>query len=152
MRENPSALIHDRLREVLVYLEFEDERLLAPFDLAPAHFSALRILRDTGGLRMGDLGDRLLVDKSKVTRIVDHLEARGWANRSADPADRRATRVVLTAAGEAHLAHVDARREAELPDRLARLNAEEQAALAGMLTDLRDHLIQRLTPTAKDTP
>lgn len=152
MRENPSALIHDRLREVLVYLQFEDERLLAPFDLAPAHFSALRILRETGGLRMGDLGDRLLVDKSKVTRIVDHLEARGWAIRSADPDDRRATHVALTAAGEAHLTQVNARREAELPDRLARLNADEQGALAGLLTSLRDHLIHRLTPTAKDTP
>lgn len=135
--------LQDLLREAHVYLEFEDVQLLAPFDLNPAEFSALQILSTVGDLRIGDLGDRLLVDKSRTTRIVDHLATRGWAERVADPTDRRATRVRVTAAGNAHRVTVETARAATLPGRFAALSPDDQATLGRLLTNLNHHLIQR---------
>ncbi len=41
------------------------------------------------------------VDPGAVTRLIDRLEAKGFVRRKADPDDRRATRLELTAAGQA---------------------------------------------------
>lgn len=40
-----------------------------------------------------------MVDPSSVTYVLDRMESRGWLRRAADHADRRAWRIVLTAAG-----------------------------------------------------
>ncbi|MEZ4517355.1 MAG: MarR family transcriptional regulator [Chloroflexota bacterium] len=142
--------LHERLREVVVYLEAEDYRLLAPFDLEPVEYSALQILDTVPGLRMGDLRDRLLVDKSKVTRVVDHLAARGWVTRQPDQNDRRAARVVLTPEGKAYRDSVTAERAGTLPGRFAVLDPGEQQTLEHLLNRLRDHLVER-TQTPEET-
>ena len=52
-----------------------------------------------GGLRMSELADAVLLSRSGLTRLVDRLVAAGLVERRPDPADRRATTVVLTPAG-----------------------------------------------------
>ncbi len=42
------------------------------------------------------LGERLMLSKSTITRIVDQLEERSWVRRIPDPVDRRAQDVILT--------------------------------------------------------
>jgi DNA-binding MarR family transcriptional regulator len=72
----------------------------ARIDLTRADVQLLHTLLDTGaGIRLGELADRLLVDAPTVTRRVQQLEARGLVRRTADPLDRRAQLVQLTAAG-----------------------------------------------------
>ncbi|HEY8543609.1 MAG TPA: MarR family transcriptional regulator [Acidimicrobiales bacterium] len=51
------------------------------------------------GLRMQDLGDRAVLSRTRVSRLVDELESRGLVERRPDPTDRRATLAVVTAAG-----------------------------------------------------
>src|SRR5690606_21563051 len=60
---------------------------------------ALEVLVDHGPLSMNDLAGRLFLDKSTTSRVVDALERKGHATRKADPADRRALRLNVTAAG-----------------------------------------------------
>lgn len=139
----PSNL-HDQLRELLVYLEFEDLRLLAPYDLDSSEFAALQILHTSDGLRMSDLANRLLVDKSKVTRIVDHLEGRGWVVRISDLSDRRATQVYLTPSGDAHREIIATARTTAMDGRFAALSPVEQTTLGRLLTVLKAHLVTRL--------
>jgi DNA-binding MarR family transcriptional regulator len=53
------------------------------------------------GLRMQDLGDRAVLSRTRVSRLVDELEARGMVERRPDPGDKRATLAAITPAGRA---------------------------------------------------
>jgi DNA-binding MarR family transcriptional regulator len=83
----------------------------------------LRAERD--GLRMQDLGERVVLSRTRVSRIVDELESAGLVVRRPDPADGRATRAVITTDGERsfrvaaplYLARIEARFNRHLTDR-----------------------------------
>lgn len=53
----------------------------------------------TGSLRMQDLGERVVLSRSRVSRLVDDLEAERLVERRPDPTDGRATLARLTPAG-----------------------------------------------------
>ncbi len=53
------------------------------------------------GIRMADLASAVVISKSGITSLVDRLEASSLVRRNLDPDDRRATRITLTATGEA---------------------------------------------------
>jgi len=63
-----------------------------------AQAATLEALAD-GDLRLGDLGKRLGITASTLTRNLARLEERGLMERVSDPDDRRAQRAALTAAG-----------------------------------------------------
>lgn len=48
---------------------------------------------------MAELSDRLHIEKSTLTGLVDRAEKRGLVHRTPDPCDRRALRVALTPEG-----------------------------------------------------
>lgn len=52
-----------------------------------------------GPLGQSALAAQLALSKSTVSRLVAHLEARGWVERQPDPTDRRAVRLALTSSG-----------------------------------------------------
>jgi DNA-binding MarR family transcriptional regulator len=54
-----------------------------------------------GRLRVGELGDRVVLSRSRVSRVVDEIAARGLVAREDDATDRRAAFAVLTPAGRA---------------------------------------------------
>ena len=63
-----------------------------------AQAATLEALAD-GDLRLGELGRRLGITASTLTRNLARLEERGLMERVADPHDRRAQRASLTSAG-----------------------------------------------------
>jgi MarR family transcriptional regulator, organic hydroperoxide resistance regulator len=65
--------------------------------LRPAAFGALRVLDEPR--TMSEIAAFLRCDNSNVTGIVDGLEARGLAERTASPGDRRVKLIALTVAG-----------------------------------------------------
>jgi DNA-binding MarR family transcriptional regulator len=65
--------------------------------LRPAAFGALRALDEPRA--MSEVAAFLRCDNSNVTGIVDGLEARGLAERTASPGDRRVKLIALTAEG-----------------------------------------------------
>jgi DNA-binding MarR family transcriptional regulator len=78
----------------------EHAESLAEWDVTPSQARALRVLssRDEG-MRPSALADELRIAPRSATDVVDGLEARGWVSRAADPSDRRATMLSLTADG-----------------------------------------------------
>lgn len=52
-------------------------------------------------LRMGELGERAVLSRTRVTRVVDDLVAAGLVTRETNPADARSAFAVLTATGRA---------------------------------------------------
>ena len=56
----------------------------------------------TGGeMRIGELGERLVIEPHNVTRLVDRLEAKGLLKRRRAADDQRGVWVVLTRKGAA---------------------------------------------------
>ena len=68
--------------------------------LTPSKLRALDLLAEHGGMRVGELADRVGIDDATATRLVDRLEEMGVVSRKSDVVDRRATTVALTPAGE----------------------------------------------------
>jgi len=54
-------------------------------------------------LRMTDLGDRVVLSRTRVSRIVDELVADGLVGRETNPDDRRSAFAVITDAGRRRL-------------------------------------------------
>jgi DNA-binding MarR family transcriptional regulator len=54
-------------------------------------------------LRMSELGERVVLSRTRVSRIVDELVAAGLVERTPDPEDKRAAFATLTPAGRDRL-------------------------------------------------
>lgn len=56
-------------------------------------------MADERRLRMGDLGERAVLSRTRVSRVVDELEQAGYVRRAPDPDDRRSSYAEITADG-----------------------------------------------------
>jgi DNA-binding MarR family transcriptional regulator len=75
-------------------------------DLTPQQYRILK-LAGAGGERSARLAERLAVAKPTLTATADGLVAAGYAQREAEPGDRRVVRLCLTATGRAALERAD---------------------------------------------
>jgi DNA-binding MarR family transcriptional regulator len=114
------------------------QETLAPWDITPAQFRALRVLRRHGIMRLSELSDRLKIAARSTTEVIDALQARELAGRRPDPDDRRATLVELTEHGVQVLNDIREARGSESERAFGRLSPTDQAALAAILRKLRD--------------
>ena len=79
------------------------------------------------------MAQRLGIDRTVMTYLLDDLEAAKLVERQPDPADRRSRRVVATAHGREALADLDARFARAEQHLLACLGPEDQAAFRKLL-------------------
>jgi DNA-binding MarR family transcriptional regulator len=102
-------------------------------ELSPGEMRALEALSDEGPQPMGALARTLQCDASNITWLADRLEARGFAERRSDPADRRVKTLALTDSGRAaqRQAHEQWRTP---PDPLLALSATELRTLRDLMT------------------
>ena len=114
------------------------QETLAPWDITPAQFRALRVLRRHGIMRLSELSDRLKIAARSTTEVIDALQARDLAGRRPDPDDRRATLVEITEHGMQVLSDIWDARGSESERAFGRLSPADQAALAAILRKLRD--------------
>lgn len=101
-------------------------------DLSLTQLRVLAILRDRR-LRMAALADYLGLEKSTMTGLVDRAETRGLLQRAANPTDRRAVDVLLTADGAALAARLYTDIERSLSSVTRRLTSTEQQRLRALL-------------------
>src|SRR5262245_6961812 len=94
--------------------------------MTPSNMRALDLLARQGGLRVGELAAQVGIDDATATRLVDRLEGFGVVERQREPDDRRATTVVLTAAGEELVTAIAAERQLFFCDVLDALNQRER--------------------------
>ena len=64
------------------------------------HFRLLATLVEFGPASQADLGRRSSIDRSDVVAALNELEAEGYVERSADPADGRRNVITITTAGK----------------------------------------------------
>jgi DNA-binding MarR family transcriptional regulator len=92
------------------------------------------------GLKMGELGRRMMVTGGNVTGITDLLEKEGLVERAADPGDRRAWLVRLTPAGRRSFAAMAAEHERWIVESFKELSGREMATMAALLARLKTHV------------
>jgi DNA-binding MarR family transcriptional regulator len=104
-------------------------------DIRPAHGRVFETVSGEGS-RITDMAGAALLTKQAMQYLVDDLERLGYAERLADPADRRAKLVRLTPRGrQAVLVARDAIKLAER-EWEARLGEEKMRQLGGLLSEL----------------
>jgi DNA-binding MarR family transcriptional regulator len=112
---------------------------LAKWDVTPSQARVLRVLMRRGTLRLSDLAEHLRIAARSTTEVVDGLEAKGLLERRADPHDRRATLVALTAKGTSLCEGMRAGRGTEADLIFDRLSASDRAHLSRVLRKLREN-------------
>ncbi len=99
------------------------------------------------GVTATALGRELGVDAGYLSRILAGFADRGLLERRADAADRRQSRLRLTAAGEAAFAPLDARSRAEVTALLAALPEAAQRELVAAMSRI-ERLLDGVTPAS----
>jgi len=101
-----------------------------------AQAAALEALGAEGPMRLGDLGRRLGIAPSTLSRNLARLEASGLVRREADPGDARSARVGLSAQGRRAARAVAAQEEGFARQVLDRIPDARRAAVVESLQDL----------------
>ena len=134
----PDETLAEAFRSVARQLRETSQETLAPWDISPSHFRALRVLKRHGVMRLSDLSEHLHIAARSTTEVVDTLESRDLVERRTDPGDRRATLVELTEHGTSILDAIRAARGTEAERVFGRLSQTDRAHLARILRKLRD--------------
>jgi DNA-binding MarR family transcriptional regulator len=106
--------------------------------LSASALSALTRLDSLGSLRITELSELEQLTQPGMTTLINRLESAGFAQREADPDDRRAVRVTITPAGVERVTQYRDARAALLLSRIAQLSIEDQDALSAALPALRN--------------
>jgi DNA-binding MarR family transcriptional regulator len=83
-------------------------RSFAELDLRPAQYSVLAVVRHRPGLKQSAVAAALGIQRANFVALINGLERRKLARRSAMPNDRRSYALHLTEEGERVLARANA--------------------------------------------
>ncbi len=123
---------------VLVYnlINKEVSEYLSPFNLSVAKFNVLMAIKHVGGkegISQIDIGNRLIVSTSNMTRILDKLEREGLIIRSSQEGDRRVNVVKVTKEASDLLDKIWPGYEKLIEELGSKLEVHEQKVAAGLL-------------------
>jgi DNA-binding MarR family transcriptional regulator len=95
----------------LIYFTAQDmtnfaEKILKPYALTLEQFHLLKNIDIDSGISQRQLGEVANKTPANMTRMLDRMEAKSLVVRQADPDDRRASLVYLTAKGQALVVEV----------------------------------------------
>ena len=72
------------------------EQRLSPFGLTTPQYFVFNALWMGDGISIGELGERVYLDSSTLTGIIDRMERSGYVERQPNPEDRRSVLIFLT--------------------------------------------------------
>jgi DNA-binding MarR family transcriptional regulator len=144
-RPGPSAdarRLRDAIRALVRRFSISERADVACCGMTVAQAATLETLATEGSMRLSDLGARLGIAKSTLTRNLVRLEERGLVKRAPEAADGRAIRAALTLAGNRAAGAVLRQDEAFAQSIIDRLPARTRRAaldgLDGLLAAVRD--------------
>ena len=129
--------IANELRPVLLQLNRQLRRELAPLGITAGQAALLHAIRTHPGLGVRELATLEGMSAPAMTAHVDRLETAGLVRRTRAARDRRRVDLELTEKGLRVLRSARERRTAWLAARLKRLDEDEREAIAGDLLPLR---------------
>ncbi len=116
--------------------------LLAPYELSFAQYNLLAILYNTPGyhLQMSEIGERMSVTRTNITKLVDCLERTGMVRRANRPGDRRVVLAELTERSIELMRSVVPQHFENIGHLWAGLEPEERLQLTHLLLKLRNSI------------
>ena len=66
-------------------------------DISVTYFGVLQVLWENDGISITDLGEKVQLEKSTMTHLIDRMETAKRLERQDPPTDRKAYRICLTA-------------------------------------------------------
>ena len=127
------------VRRLYTLLRARFEGALAQSDFTLTQWIVLIQLRDGISRTASDLASDLGHDSGALTRVLDHLEQRGFLQRRRSAQDRRVVELRLTPAGHAIAGELLPLVVEQTNAALAPLSKKEFAQLRGYLVRLLDH-------------
>ncbi len=110
------------------------------FGMTRAQWAVLARLEYAEGLKQSELADMLDLQPITLTRLVDRLCANGLIERRADPSDRRAKRLYLTAQARPLMNRLADLGENMMATVLKGLDAAKLEQMTANLSRVRDNL------------
>jgi len=127
------------------------ERVFAEHDISFVQWIALRKLNEGSALTASELCRKMCHDNGAVTRLLDHLEARGYVERQRNREDRRVVDLQITEAGKLKLEELTPPVVENLNCVLETFSAKEFAELTRLLDKLKTRLQQYSAEPTSDT-
>ncbi len=125
-------------------------RLRASFSMSLSRFDLMAQLdAHSGGLRMGEISNRLMVTTGNITGLTDELEAEGLVERAADPHSRRALLVRLTPKGKKAFRAAAKANESWIAEFFSVLPAKDKRAMFEILGAQKAFLQTRVQQTGR---
>jgi DNA-binding MarR family transcriptional regulator len=125
-------------------LEQDAEDQICCFDVSVPQCYGLEALVRDGPLTLGELADRLYLEKSTASRVVDALERKGYVARGPHPGDGRALRLTATPSGRRLVKKIRASLINDAKAVLADLSPAFRREAARLLTKLTAVAAERL--------
>lgn len=125
------------------YLLYERARITVP------QLTALQMLKENGPLAVTELAEKLYLNQSTVSSLVERLERDGWLQREKG-ADRRKTILSLTAKGNKVTQNVPVRPMAIFRSLFDPLTKEEKQELLRMMQKISAPLFARMEAMERD--
>ncbi|CDZ39823.1 Transcriptional regulator [Neorhizobium galegae bv. officinalis] len=83
-----------RLAQLKIYERFFEE--VGEHNLKPGEFSVLWVILHNPGIRQSVLGQRLMIKRAHMTKLIRALEDQNLVSRKVPDGDRRAVEITLT--------------------------------------------------------
>jgi MarR family transcriptional regulator, transcriptional regulator for hemolysin len=143
MIASPQALA-ELLGRLLLYLHRSSSpelfRMLGELGLSFTQVKTLHALREANDVNVKDVADRLGLSLPAMSRALDGLVERGFAEREASDQDRRAKLVRLLPAGRDALDTIERSRLSVIEEFTATLSDEERAGLHAVLLPIVERI------------
>ncbi len=146
MEENPAFLMADAARLFRRAFNARAREL----GLTGQQWRVLVVIRRNPGLRQSVAAEMLEVEPITLSRMVDRLADAGMVERRADPTDRRAWSLYLSAAAEPLMDRMRAMAEALTNDALEGFTSAERQQLVQLAERYRANLSRRTESLADE--
>ena len=100
--------LQNALSDLVRIYQFRDRNQICCHDISVTQCYALEALAEHGPLRLGALAERLYLDKSTTSRVVQTLVRKGYATNGSEAGDRRAMAIGPTRPGRLLLQRIKA--------------------------------------------
>ena len=140
--QDPDKSVGFLLADVSRLLRRDFDRRVKALELTQAQWRAIAHLAREEGITQAALAERLEVKRITLTRLIDRMEAAGWVTRKADPEDRRASLLFLTAKAQPILDELWAHADEALADLLEGVPLTARRGLVKTLARMKENLSQ----------
>jgi len=140
-------LLYNLIKETFLLIDDGDRRFFRRFDLTVSRYYALLHIGGDPGISFSQLSERMVCDKSNVTRIIKGLESSGYVTRQPHETDGRTLRLYLTEEGTAVYQQATRAHKTYNDTRLHCITDLQHDNLVDGLTRLNEYMRADLTDT-----